>query len=269
VTPSNESPLRPVLASVADRMVADLKASGVAKHGGSKGTVREAQLLSNYLGKYLPRNVRAEHSGEVVAVNGERSQQCDILIVDPSTPPFWDEEDYRIVPAECVYGVIEVKSSLDSKELKKAWKLIADVKALPKTAYSLDEPPGRTRLRYGQALPYIPTVGMVFAYDGISLDTLCDTFDKLALKYPCERWVDSIWVLNKGYIIWSNPFEPGRGGYMAWEATAQEMLLPLTAHLHQHFGTAWMPDFNIMDYLTNVSFGTVVRETGETPDPPP
>ena len=73
VTPSNESPLRPVLASVADRMVADLKASGVAKHGGSKGTVREAQLLSNYLGKYLPRNVRAEHSGEVVAVNGERS----------------------------------------------------------------------------------------------------------------------------------------------------------------------------------------------------
>jgi hypothetical protein len=31
----------------------------------------------------LPRTVRAEHSGEVVAVNGDVSQQCDILIFDP------------------------------------------------------------------------------------------------------------------------------------------------------------------------------------------
>jgi hypothetical protein len=158
VTASHEPTLRQVLASVADRMVADFKASGIARHRGSKGTVREAQLLTNYLRKYLPRIVRAEHSGEVVAVSGDVSQQCDILIVDPSTPPFWDEEDYRIVPAECVYGVIEVKSSLDSEELKNAWELIARVKALPKIAYFPDPPPGRTRWMYGQHWPYIPTV---------------------------------------------------------------------------------------------------------------
>lgn len=76
---SDESPLRSVLASVADRMLADFKASGVVKHRGSKGTVREAQLLSNYLHKYLPRTVRAEHGGEVVAVNGAVSRQCDIF----------------------------------------------------------------------------------------------------------------------------------------------------------------------------------------------
>ena len=54
---------------------------------------------------------------------------------------------------------------------------------------------------------------------------------------------------------------------MALEATAQQMLLALTAHLHQHFGTAWMPDFNIMDYLQNVPWGTVVHETDESPKP--
>jgi hypothetical protein len=134
VNASNEATLRTVLASVANKMLADFNASSVAKHSGSKGTVREAQLLSNYLRKYLPRNVIAEHSGEVVAANGAVSGQCDIVIVDPSTPPFWDDEDYRIVPAECVYGVIEVKSSLDASELRKAWKQIARVKALPKTA---------------------------------------------------------------------------------------------------------------------------------------
>jgi hypothetical protein len=38
-----------------------------------------------------PRSDRADHSGEVVAVNGKVSGQCDILIVDPSTPTFWEE----------------------------------------------------------------------------------------------------------------------------------------------------------------------------------
>ena len=238
-------------------MVADFKASGVAKHSGSKGTVREAQLLSNYLHKYLPRNVRAEHSGEVVAVNGEVSRQCDILIVDPSTPPFWDEEDYRIVP----------KSSLDSTELEKAWRLIAGVKALPKTAF-LPSQLKRTRSIYGRRdWPYVPTVGMVFAYDGIELDTLCDTFEWLADQHPPEHCLDSVWVLNKGFINWSNPttgrLEPGREpgfGYQAAEATAQQMLLLFTAHLHRHFGTAWMPPFKIVDYLANVPWGTVIRE---------
>jgi hypothetical protein len=156
VNASAESKLRAVLASVADKMLADFKASSVAKHSGSKGTVREAQLLNNYLRKYLPRNVIAEHSGEVVAVSGEVSGQCDIVILDPSTPPFWDEEDYRIVPVECLYGVIEVKSTLDKTELQKAWKQIARVKALTKEAY-YPNPQPRWRKMYGIDWPYVPT----------------------------------------------------------------------------------------------------------------
>jgi hypothetical protein len=273
VNASNESTLRTVLASVADKMLADFTASSVANHSGSKGTVREAQLLSNYLRKYLPRNVIAEHSGEVVAGNGEVSGQCDIVIVDPSTPPFWDDEDYRIVPAECLYGVIEVKSSLDATELRKAWKQIARVKALPKTAYFPAQPP-RTRRIYGRDWPYVPTSGLVFAYDGISLDSLCDEFEQLADQYPHEHCPDSVWVLNKGFINWTNP-ENGKvdcgpepdAGYMAVEATPQQILMPLTAHLHQHFGTAWMPPFNILDYMRDLPWGTSVRAGVPAEDP--
>ena len=272
---SNEATLRTVLASVANKMLADFNASSVAKHSGSKGTVREAQLLSNYLHKYLPRNVIAEHSGEVVAANGAVSGQCDIVIVDPSTPPFWDDEDYRIVPAECVYGVIEVKSSLDASELRKAWKQIARVKALPKTAYLPDQQP-RTRKMYGRDWPYVPTVGIVFAYDGVGLDTLCNEFEELADQYAPEHCPDSVWVLNKGFINGTNPkngkIDPGPvpdAGYMAVEATPQQMLIPLTAHLHQHFGTAWMPYFKILDYMTDLPWGTVVRARVQTADHPP
>jgi hypothetical protein len=258
-------------------MLADFNASGVAKHSGSKGTVREAQLLSNYLRKYLPRNVIAEHSGEVVAVNGAVSGQCDIVIVDPSTPPFWDEEDYRIVPAECVYGVIEVKSSLDASELRKAWKQIARVKSLPKTAYSPNPQP-RTRRIYGRDWPYVPAVGMVFAYDGISLDSLAGEFAQLADQYAPEHRPDSVWVLNKGFINWTSPkngnLDPGPGpdaGIMAVQATPQQVLMPLTAHLHEHFGTAWMPPFNIRDYMANAPWGTAVvaLSPAQTANPPP
>jgi hypothetical protein len=72
-------------------------------------------------------------------------------------------------------------------------------------------------------------------------------------------------VLNKGFINWTNPkngkIDPGPvpdAGYMAVEATPQQMLIPLTAHLHQHFGTAWMPYFKILDYMTDLPWGTVV-----------
>jgi hypothetical protein len=182
-----------------------------------------------------------------------------------AVPPSHASASYRIVPAECVYGVIEVKSSLDAEQLKKARKLIADVKKLPKTAYWPNPKSACAGWMYEQRWP--PTVGMVFAYDGINLDSLCEPFEELADQYPPEQCVDSVWVLNKGYINWCNSdtgmLEPDRKpgfGYKAIEATAQEMLMPLTARLHQHFGTAWLPDFNIVDYLMDVPWGTVIRE---------
>jgi hypothetical protein len=117
---------------------------------------------------------------------------------------------------------------------------------------------------------------MVFAYDSGSLDSLCDAFEVLADEYAPELCPDSVWVLNKGFINWTHPndgnLEPGRepgGGYKAVEASPQQILMPLTAHLHQHFGTAWMPNFNIVDYLADVPWGNVVRERVDRTDPSP
>ena len=126
---------------------------------------------------------------------------------------------------------------------------------------------------YGRNWPHVPTAGMIFAYDGVSLDTLCDAFEDLADQYPPQHCPDSVWVLNRGFINWTNPnnrrLDPGRepgGGYMAVEATAQQLLMPLTAHLHEHFGTAWMPPFKIVDYLADMPWGTVIRERIESAD---
>ncbi|MEU9780910.1 DUF6602 domain-containing protein [Streptomyces phaeochromogenes] len=259
------SALAAILASVADKMLADFKASGIAKHRGSKGTVRESQLLTNFLRKYLPRTVIAEHSGEVIATNGEVSGQCDILIMDPETPPFWDEEDYRIVPVECLYGVIEVKSFLDSEELRSACQKIARLKAFPKTAYHWNKI-GQTRWAYGKPWMYVPTAGMIFAYDGLSIETLGEVLHEVSKDLPPELRVDSVWVLNKGFINWTNPKnhnidpcpEPG-AGIVAIEAKPQEVLMPLAAHLNNHFVTAWASALKITDYMPDDTWGRCAR----------
>ena len=56
------SPLADILASAARRLRADFDDSATIVHRGSKGTVRETDVLA-FLQKYLPENVRAARRG--------------------------------------------------------------------------------------------------------------------------------------------------------------------------------------------------------------
>jgi hypothetical protein len=274
---SDDSPtLYKVMSSVAARMNADFAASGAALHRGSKGTVREAYLVDNYLRKYMPRSVVVEHSGEIVAADGQVSGQCDILILGPSTPPFWDEGNYRIVPVECLYGVIEVKSYLSTDELAESWRKTAKLKAFPKSAFREQWLGKRTRSVYGKEWDYVPTSGMVFAYDGADIGTLAKTFVELSKDQAPEQSIDSVWVLNRGFICWTNPEngfvdpgpEPG-SGVVAIDATPQQVLMSLTMAVHEHYGTAWMPPFNLQAYLSEGELGTVKQHwTPDLSEPP-
>src|SRR6266508_2684896 len=138
--------LKDVLGSAAKKMLADFDESGGIGHRESKGTDREANLLKNYLSKYLPRSVTAVHSGEAITV----------------------------------HGVIEVKSFLGSTELRDAWAKIAAIKRMPKKALRPNPGFPRTRTVYGKPWSYVPTCGLVFAYDGADLRTLGTTLVELA-----------------------------------------------------------------------------------------
>lgn len=267
VTANNPPVLEKVLGSVANKMLADFEASGAVVHRGSKGTVREAILLDNYLRKYLPSTVVAVHSGEVITTTGEVSEQCDILILDPSTPPFWDEADYRIVPVECLFGVIEVKSNLTSDELSKTWEKIARLKSFPKTAFLSPLGPQQTRTVYGRTWEHFPTVGMIFAYDGADLETLGNRLTELADTCPPEQRLDSVWVLNKGYLVWIdserqyvNATAEPDSGLAATAATPAQVLMALTMHLHEHFARAWTTGLKFRAYLGNTMLGAFVQK---------
>src|SRR5690349_10731025 len=105
-----------IMDGVAQRMHADFRSSTSIQHRSSRGTDRE-RLVADFVRGYLPGHVQLFHGGEIVLVEGETSKQCDLLVCDRAAPPLKDLESFRIVPAECVYGVIEVKTKLTGSEL--------------------------------------------------------------------------------------------------------------------------------------------------------
>lgn len=275
VTPTSPK-LAQVLSKVAETIQSDFEESRLFSHSASKGTTREALVMERFLDKYLPRNVSTVHGGEVLSVNGDMSAQCDVLVLDPVAPYLLDKADYKIVAVEAVYGVVEVKSFLSSDELKAAFRKIAHLKSMPKTAFQPVLGPTRSRNIYGRQWDYVPVTGMIFAYDGASLRTLGNAMAEVALEYADQPhlMVDSVWVLNKGCLVWCDPNthrinpgpEPG-DAFQAIEADAGQVLMQWAAHLHEHFATAWSTGFKLRDYFGQASWGTHLMAW--SPDPSP
>ena len=99
------------------------------QHMGERGNEREASLRI-FLEAYLPKRY-AIGKGEIVDTAGNVSRQCDLIIYDAlDSPLLLSGKDYRVFPAEAVYGVIEVKSVLDGNQFQKASENICSVKNL-------------------------------------------------------------------------------------------------------------------------------------------
>jgi hypothetical protein len=113
---------------------------------------------------YVPGTVEVIHNAEIISVNGQVSKQCDIVIVDRSTPRLRDIKSHHVIPAECVYGVIEVKTRLTGPELVDACNKIASVKRLRRSSYTQDG-----------WMP-LPIFGHVFAFDSIQMKSLNERF---------------------------------------------------------------------------------------------
>ncbi|MEA2202936.1 MAG: hypothetical protein QOI89_3649 [Solirubrobacteraceae bacterium] len=252
-----------ILNSVAEEMRAEFHKNANIAHRGEKGTAREIVAVRQFFDQYLPGHVQAVHNGEIITANGDVSPQCDVIIHDPTMPPMLTTQSYRILPNECVYGVVEVKSNLDRKELFDACDKIRAAKVLPKTAFDPDLS-GKTRTVYGQVFGYVPTVGIVFGYDSIDLLTLKGHLKEWSEGRPAAELPDSVWVLDKGYLQWLTPENsridpsPSPGSTLgAFKApTIGNVLFPLMFHLHVQFGRAWMPPVRLLDYAGNAPIGT-------------
>jgi hypothetical protein len=173
-----------------------------------------------------------------------------------------DLDSYRIVPSECVYGVVKVKSKLDANELVDACEKVQRVKCLPKSAFYPQMLQTHYRM-YGRAYTYVPVAGIIFAFDGIDMVKLGDLLAKWCRDKPLEERPDSIWVLGKGYFTWVDD-EP-HPQIHAQESSdlalmelpeVGEVLFPFTLYLSMHFAAARMDPLRLIDYAKQTSLGT-------------
>lgn len=168
----------------------------------SAGEARE-YVLKELLRNYLPQKLGVG-SGMVIDSRGAKSRQIDIVIYDAlNTPVMYAADNLQIFPVECVYAVIEVKSHLNSSELKKSLVNIRTVKSMSKTAYVPDDDSDIKHpvYLYGQTLDHFPVLGIVFAYSSIkNIKILKDKLVETDDTSNSINNIDMVCILNKACI---------------------------------------------------------------------
>lgn len=81
-------------------------------HWGEDGRYKEI-ILSHVLRQHLPKGVTVG-TGFVVN-NGNITKQIDIIVYRDDIPLLFKQDDFIIAPAECVLGIIEVKSQATTR----------------------------------------------------------------------------------------------------------------------------------------------------------
>lgn len=114
-------------------MIASFSVASNIKHGPTKGDATEINWVE-WLNKYLPERYKAAKAF-VVDVHGDISEQIDVVIFDRQYSPFiLNHKGAFYVPAESVYGVVEVKQTLNKTFIEYAGNKAATVRRLHRTS---------------------------------------------------------------------------------------------------------------------------------------
>lgn len=197
--------LQDTMKSISKKMKIDYEElSQGLQHSGLKGDNRE-NIVKDFLEKYLHKRFGVV-KGEIMATNGKTSKQQDVIIYDfGRCPLLYNEKEIQVLPVEGVYVVIEVKSTLDEKELIKSIKNISSVKKLPKKAFIDEKSVIESFIcELGEKKNYFNTMGILFAFSSkLTLKTLKKKLKEhyKKLKVPPKQQIDFIFILDRGLLI--------------------------------------------------------------------
>lgn len=167
------------------------------KHPRDLGNARE-NILRRFLteGGFLPKRYGvSDNSVRVVSTTGHISREIDIALYDPldSVTLMKRNQVYEVYPVESVYGVIQVKSTLNKGELASALENLASFKRLDRCGVQ-----GR-----GFAI--------LFAYDSdMKWRDIVLELEAYAKANPARLWPNSVHILKRGAFR----FGDGNGGYL-------------------------------------------------------
>jgi len=182
------------------QMLIDYDKSKDVKHPRDVGNVREV-ILREFLANsgYLPKRYGvSQNSTRAASPTGHISKEIDIFLYDPldSVCLMNREHVYEVLPIECVYGVIQVKSRLNKKEIKDGLENLASFKRLDR--------PSATQAKISSLDPRHSKrgFGILFAYDSdLEWLEIVQEIETFAKKQPNHLWCNGVFILNRGAIL--------------------------------------------------------------------
>lgn len=142
-------------------------------HPGDKGTVSEIEWLE-LLRSFLPGRYCVDKA-TVIDSRGAASESIDLVVYDRHHSPLvFEQRGFRYIPAEAVYGVFEVKQTLDAGHVAYAAGKAASVRRLQRTSVSVRDINGTTPVK-----PPIPILaGLLTTEVGWARESLAEQLHK-------------------------------------------------------------------------------------------
>lgn len=227
-------------------------------HPGLKGEAGE-NIVKQFLGNYIPKSLGIT-GGILVDSNGNRSKQLDVIIYDADkTPILFQSENIRVIPVECAYAVIEIKSKLNGKELSKIFTNMDSVRNLKKVAYYSNDDSVPFSLYGKNDWENWPINYFVFAFDSINLNILVSKIHEKQTKDLREphNQIDMICVLEKGVIHYEDngdySITPKATSQLRAAKTSKSLLLfySLISRLLNQMN---MKKFSFTPYINGINF---------------
>jgi len=190
--------LRESLAAEQRVLVEQLKLSTQSIcHNSTKGTVTEQHFIK-FLSRYLPRRYEVS-SGIVIDHTGQTSDQIDIIIYDPQyTPTLLDQNGHHYVPAEAVYGILEVKPTINKDYLLYAADKAESVRKLDRTSGEFLHIGGQSKKEPFDILAGIVAPRVEWA-SGVDSESFCQNVHQLSK--------DKNRILNCGIALADKSFD--------------------------------------------------------------
>ena len=184
---TNLSPdrLTQILDGLQARLEGELRGNRSAvTHPGARGEASEEDWL-RVLNDHLPRRYQADRAF-VIDSHGDCSDQIDVVIYDRQySPLLYNQASQRYIPAESVYGVLEVKQELSREHVIYAGAKAASVRRLHRTSASIPYVEGAYKAR---PLPRI--VAGILTYKSVWVPPFGEPFRKALSELAADSQLD-------------------------------------------------------------------------------
>lgn len=177
-------------------------------HSGQKGSILE-HMLRSYLRSLLPGRLGITE-GVIYSSAGEVSQQCDIIVFDEHrTPMLFNEYGTRAIPIECVFAIIEVKTSLGKADLTSFCDQLKNLRSFDRSALKVTTKDTKVFDLSDPPLNQFPILGYLVAVESsATLESLQSIPKELLSKDDFASLPNVVCVMDRGCLAYNGPGKP-------------------------------------------------------------